>query len=70
MTTHLVRHSHFAHQRSLDCPGFSVALSRLAAILVSAVLGYQIKDSAGKRLLDAKFVNFVHFLVVVTWVAT
>lgn len=47
---------------------FSITLPQMAATLASAVVGYETKNSAGDRLLDAGFVNGVLVLVVVTCV--
>lgn len=47
---------------------FSITLPQMAATLASAVVGYETKNSAGERLLDAGFVNSVLVLVVVTCV--
>lgn len=48
---------------------FSLTLPQMAATLASAVVGYQTKNAAGERLLDAEFVNAALFLVVATCVA-
>lgn len=48
---------------------FSITLPQMAATLASAVVGYETKNAAGVRLLDAEFVNAVLVLVVASCVA-
>jgi hypothetical protein len=40
----------------------------MAATLASAVVGYQVRNAAGERLLDERFINATLFMVVVTCV--
>ena len=48
---------------------FSLTLPQMAATLASAVVGYETRNAAGERLLDAGFVNASLVLVVATCVA-
>ena len=47
---------------------WSLSIPQMAATLASAVVGYQVRDAAGQRLLDERFINATLFMVVVTCV--
>lgn len=47
---------------------FSLTIPQMAATLASAVVGFESKNAAGERLLDAEFVNAVLVMVVATCV--
>jgi Kef-type K+ transport system membrane component KefB len=47
---------------------WSLSIPQMAATLASAVVGYQVRNAAGERLLDERFINATLFMVVVTCV--